>query len=822
MRSRNTGSTATTATVAPAASMVHRGVLRHGKRHAARAQTPLAPASIDSTMTSDSKAALLYPELLGEAIEYYFYPNSRVPVFCPTDEQFADFEALVSAIEPLSLQAGVCKIIPPKKWRAELEASSSAGGTERIFSDDKLPILKPIVQHFVGSSGTFHQYNVEFHRRIKLAQFFQMSQDENHRIPETGKSKKEEKDDEDDVCDSDEVGIAVDYVTGGMRLTRAAAEGLKEGMRSENARTRFRPAVAEYQPQADTEGEPAASHNDREPAERRFTRDGRPLFVTEREYTHNEEVERKYWKNLLFNPPLYGADVLGTLFPEEKEFPVWNIRNLPGLLRRVEQRMPGVNDPYLYLGMWKATFAWHVEDMDLYSINYLHFGEPKAWYSIPIGEHSRFEMKMRNEFTNNYKECSQFLRHKAFLLSPRILDGDKLPFNRVVQRAGEIMLTFPHGYHAGFNHGFNCAESVNFALDRWLDIAKDSKHCECVGDSVTIDLMEWFGDRVQSKEDAKRDLCVSPRRHAAAAAAIAVNSKATTAKRPPGRPRKTEVVAPSSPAKRKSETLKSEPSKRQRRSVVSKASKKIEEASEEPPVDPSVRFASLLTPVGTCGACLLPIDENNQSSSAYLAAATLTCVECVQCGLTVHPQCSALSFDDGNYKCANCLMDTDQLSCSLCAFQNGLLLPVHREAGDQSNEKSEFAHFLCGNFIDEVYFDFPFSSPANKAAVAAAGSAEGGENEKAEDRIETRSRTAAAAASKSEGACSAKVCGIEKIAKSRFKNKCSLCLGKSNGAVVQCAHPDCHRMFHPMCAATRDPASLNWTLGKILCKVHSK
>ncbi|XP_060001468.1 lysine-specific demethylase 4B isoform X10 [Lagenorhynchus albirostris] len=94
-----------------------------------------------------------------------------------------------------------------------------------------------------------------------------------------------------------------------------------------------------------------------------------------------DDLERKYWKNLTFVSPIYGADISGSLYDDDVA--QWNIGNLRTILDMVEREcgtiIEGVNTPYLYFGMWKTTFAWHTEDMDLYSINYLHFGEPKSW-----------------------------------------------------------------------------------------------------------------------------------------------------------------------------------------------------------------------------------------------------------------------------------------------------------------------------------------------------------------------------------------------------------------------------------------------------------
>ena len=71
------------------------------------------------------------------------------------------------------------------------------------------------------------------------------------------------------------------------------------------------------------------------------------------------------------------------------------------------------------------------------------------------------------------------MRHKTCIISPKVLEKHNIPYNKLVQKAREIIIVFPYAYHSGFNHGFNIAEAINFASPRWIEYGKRHRPCDC-------------------------------------------------------------------------------------------------------------------------------------------------------------------------------------------------------------------------------------------------------------------------------------------------------------------------------------------------------
>uniref|UniRef100_A0A0D9WUG4 [Histone H3]-trimethyl-L-lysine(4) demethylase n=1 Tax=Leersia perrieri TaxID=77586 RepID=A0A0D9WUG4_9ORYZ len=150
----------------------------------------------------------------------------------------------------------------------------------------------------------------------------------------------------------------------------------------------------------------------------------------------------------------------------------WNLNNFPNLpgsvLRTVRDNIAGVMVPWLYIGMLFSSFCWHVEDHCFYSINYLHWGEPKCWYGVPGAEANAFEQVMRNALPDLFDAQPDLLFHLVTMLNPSILQANGVPVYSVIQEPGNFVITFPRSFHGGFNFGLNCAEAVNFAPADWL------------------------------------------------------------------------------------------------------------------------------------------------------------------------------------------------------------------------------------------------------------------------------------------------------------------------------------------------------------------
>ncbi|KAI5458125.1 hypothetical protein BGZ63DRAFT_427404 [Mariannaea sp. PMI_226] len=464
--------------------------------------------------------------------------SGTVPVFRPTMHQFKDFQRFMKAVDSYGMKSGIIKIIPPEEWKDSLPPIDELVKRVRV--------REPIKQDIMGSSGTYRQVNILHGRSYNLPQWRQLCDQSEHQPP----ARRGERRANADKARPTRARVAAPKTTpkptdssdppkkrgrgrppkakhggkGKKKEEKVAADSDDRPMTpvSPKDSTMEKDKVVESieteelgEPADDDDNtprvgrmgfvRPAKSKTQSTSARRKYSRREGSAMIDEAafkdwdyrmdisEFTPErcEELERVYWKTLTYAPPLYGADLMGTLFDESTE--LWNLNKLPNILDVLGTKVPGVNTAYLYMGMWKATFAWHLEDVDLYSINYLHFGAPKQWYSISQADARRFEAAMKNIWPQDAKACDQFLRHKAFLISPQHLKQHYgIQVNKCLSYPGEFVVTYPYGYHSGYNLGYNCAEAVNFALDSWLDMGKIAKKCDCAQaqDSVWINVYD--------------------------------------------------------------------------------------------------------------------------------------------------------------------------------------------------------------------------------------------------------------------------------------------------------------------------------------------
>lgn len=308
-----------------------------------------------------------------------------------------------------------------------------------------IKVKNPITQEFHGTQGTYTQANIEKQRSYNLPQWKALCEESSNQPParrgerrrnqekptrtsstrirnppgsSSGSKRKGpgrprvrplpatvHKYEEDGGEDTDEnkgTETPLTPTSPPLKASKPKDEMSDEEQLPQKAKAKAKPKPKGRQPKADQPKSVSSrrQHNRRDQAEvvdEEAFKDFDYRVHNQEEWTTErvQELEKLYWKSLNFSNPMYGADMPGSLFDESTKD--WNVAKLENLLDVLGQNVPGVNTAYLYLGMWKASFAWHLEDVDLYSINYIHFGAPKQWYSISQADARKFEAAMRSK-----------------------------------------------------------------------------------------------------------------------------------------------------------------------------------------------------------------------------------------------------------------------------------------------------------------------------------------------------------------------------------------------------------------------------------------
>jgi [histone H3]-trimethyl-L-lysine4 demethylase len=202
-----------------------------------------------------------------------------------------------------------------------------------------------------------------------------------------------------------------------------------------------------------------------------------------------QDLESEFWR-IVEEPTrairvMYGSDLdtskVGSGFPLPRD-PInggdpiasspWNLNIFPtirgSLLKYLAHDINGISVPWLYCGSLFTSFCYHVEDLHMMSINYMHESDceetgGKIWYSSPPGEGALlFEAALRSSVPRLFEAQPDLGHDIVTMVSPVELIDRGAKVYRTIQRPGEFVVTLPQSYHGGFSLGFNVGEAVNF------------------------------------------------------------------------------------------------------------------------------------------------------------------------------------------------------------------------------------------------------------------------------------------------------------------------------------------------------------------------
>uniref|UniRef100_G3UNQ2 Lysine-specific demethylase 5A n=1 Tax=Loxodonta africana TaxID=9785 RepID=G3UNQ2_LOXAF len=189
-----------------------------------------------------------------------------------------------------------------------------------------------------------------------------------------------------------------------------------------------------------------------------------------------ELVEKEFWRlvssieeDVIVE---YGADISSKDFgsgfpvkdgrrkmlPEEEEYALsgWNLNNMPVLeqsvLAHINVDISGMKVPWLYVGMCFSSFCWHIEDHWSYSINYLHWGEPKTWYGVPSHAAEQLEEVMRELAPELFESQPDLLHQLVTIMNPNVLMEHGVPIFKKHKCILTFTLQFPNSNKTPFNH----------------------------------------------------------------------------------------------------------------------------------------------------------------------------------------------------------------------------------------------------------------------------------------------------------------------------------------------------------------------------------